>query len=588
MDLQDKDHDVSNRNELLMSYESGNFLETVYARLLADQNDHNALTMQLVALHNEGLIDVVRAFEVLKSKSLNGPDFFLTRHVFEKALPDLDAQVTSVMRCVLQLYRDAGQDVVAGTIIESFTDFCTKEPPRPREALKEIEANPDEFADLLPAALIAGSRIDNPLYLIEAIRLCEDKNIELRRRAVFSVGKLSWPKGTSMSDSALAALEHSAAVETDDQILAGIVNSSFALLLHNKSEEPRVIALIASAVAKGDEYALHAASMLFGFHTSEFSVSLLDVLLVNLVRVKSTSKGTLDNIDFGISHLLKKDDPDQTIQFLEDLLLKHANELTIKVFDSVVREILSNKSLISKVLTRWFLRGDRILCESVHTIIGTHHGDDLSLEIDPAELKPADCVHILFVARKAIGFLFMNPISAASILISLMRHTTDDEISTKLGELLFDPLLLNFTGKVREYVLKQSGIESGKVKETIDKALKAVDDYLDLLRSVGNLAALHPGEVQREAHHRHFSRLMAESCKAAEAQSVFLNLVSKSVLLYGRKSINYVYGSDGQSHRMEIPLQSHGTEMEFPRMQNIDPHGLDYMLRIFRSEHIRI
>ena len=132
--------------------------------------------------------------------------------------------------------------------------------------------------------------------------------------------------------------------------------------------------------------------------------------------------------------------------------------------------------------------------------------------------------------------------------------------------------------------MQQSGLESVKVKATIDQALKAIDNYLEDLRSVGNLAALHPGEAQREAHHRHFSRLMAESWKAAEARSVFLNLVSKSILLYGRKSISYVDGSDGQSHRMEIPLQSHGTEMEFPRMEHLDPFGLDYMLRIFRNE----
>lgn len=260
----------------------------------------------------------------------------------------------------------------------------------------------------------------------------------------------------------------------------------------------------------------------------------------------------------------------------------------MEVFDSAAREILSNKALISKVLTRWFLRGDLVLCDGVYTIIGAHHGDDLPLEIDPAELKPADFVHILFVARKAIGFLFTHPISAASVLISLMRNTTDDVVLTTLGALLFDPLLLNFTGKVRTYAVQQSGLESGRVKATIDQALKEINKYLEDLRTVGNLAALYPAETQREAYQRHFSRIMSESWKAAEAQSVFLNFVSKSILLYGRKSINYVQGSNGQSQRMEIPLQSHGTEVEFPRMQILDPFGLDWTLRIFRNERFKV
>jgi hypothetical protein len=577
---------VSNRDDLLRSYETGNFLETVYACSLADHNDRSAFALELVALHNEGLIDVVGAFESLKNKSSNGPDFFLTRHVFEKALPDLDAPVPSVMRCVLRLYRDAGQDLAAGTIFKSFIDFCEKDPSRPREALAEIEASPDNFADLLPGTLIAGSRIDNPFYLAQGIRLCEDKNIELRRRAVFSLGKFNWPKGIGVFDAALAALERSATAETDDQILAGIVKSAFALLQQHKAQEPRVVALIPTALSKGDEYTLHAASEVFGFHTGELTATLLDALFVHLVRVKSTNKGTLDNVDYGISHLLKSSDPEKAIQFLEDLLLTHPDELTIEVFDGAVSEMLSNKALISKVLTRWFLRGDRVLCDGVHTIIGAHHGDDLSLEIDPSELKPADFMHILFVARKAIGYLFMQPIGAATVLISLMRNTTDDKILTELGALLFDPLLLNFTGKLREYLVQQSWREFAQVKATIDQALKAIDKYLEDLRSVGTLAALHPGETQREAHHRHFSRLMAESWKAAEAQSVFLNFVSKSVVLYGRKSIHYIHGADGQPHRREIPLQSHGTEMEVPRMGNLDPFGLDYMLRIFRNERL--
>lgn len=581
-----EDHGVSNRDILLKSYEAGNFLGAVYACLTADRNSRSALASDLVALHNEGLIDVVVAFETLRNNTTDGPDFFLTRHVFEEALPSLDAPVQTVMRCVLSLYRCAGQDLAAGTVIEGYIGFCAKDPSRPSEALTEIEAGPDELADLLPATLIAGSRIDNPFYLAQAIRLCEEENIVLKRHAMFSLGMLSWPEGMTVSDSAIAALVRAAAAETDDLTLANIVKSAFALVDRVNVQEARILALIADALLKGGDYTLHAASEAFRFNAAKLPASFLETLFVHLVRVKSTNKGTLDNVDYGIAHLLKKGDPERAIQFLEDLLLANPNELTMKAFDDTAREILGNKALISKILTRWFQRGDRVLCEGVHIIVGTRHNDELPLEIDPNELKAIDLVHIVFIARKTIGYLFMRPISAVAVLISLMRLVADDDVLSELGALLFDPLLLNYTGKGRDYVVQQSGLESGKVKVTIDDALKAIDDYLDDLRSVGNLAALHPGEAQREAYHRHFSHLMAESFKDAEAQSIFLHLVSKSVLLYGKKSISYVHGPDGQSHRMETPLQSHGTEIEFPRMENLDPFGLDYMLRVFRVERL--
>lgn len=578
-------HPVSNRRDALAeSFKSGNLLETVYASLRAESSERDELALELAALHNEGLIDLLAAFSGLKKTG--GPDFFLTRHVFQKALPHLNAPVAPVMRCVLQLCREAGQDMAATWMIEGFVGFCAKESSRPRDALNEIEANPDMFADLLVASLIAGSRIDNPHYLAEAIRLCEDKNIELRKRAVFSMGRLSWPEGALVPDSAFAALERSAAAESDDHILANVVWSSFRLLQRDKTREDRAIALMANTLAKGSECTLHAASEVFGLCTSELPASLIDVLLPHLRNVKSTNKGTLDNIDCGLSHLLKNGNPESALRFLEDLLLAQHGKLTLEAFDSTAQAIHNSGMLLSKVLTRWFLRGDRVLCEGVQTIVGAHHGNNLTLEIDPTELRPRDLVHVMFAARKAVGYLFFQPISAAGILISLMQHAADDETLNELGSLLL-PLLLNFTGSAYTYAVQRSPIESGPVKETIDRALKAIDDYLQTLRSVGSLPALHPSEAQREAHHRNFSRMMTESFKAAEAQSPLLSVISKSVLLYGRKSINYVYNTDGQFQRMEMDLKSHGTEIEYPRMALIDPWGLDFMLRVFKVEALR-
>jgi hypothetical protein len=168
-----------------------------------------------------------------------------------------------------------------------------------------------------------------------------------------------------------------------------------------------------------------------------------------------------------------------------------------------------------------------------------------------------------------------------------MRHTSDDETLKQLNTLLFEPLLLNFPGKVKDYLIRRADSESGKTKTAIETTIKIFKDYLDDLKSTGVIPELHPPQTQRDAYQRHFSRLMSESLKEAEKESVFFSLVSKSVLLYGRKSIDYVYRPDGQSTRMETPLQSHGTEIEFPRLENIDPFGLDYMLRVFRVEQLK-
>ncbi|MGB5233807.1 MAG: hypothetical protein WBN85_01325 [Candidatus Macondimonas sp.] len=577
--------DEESRKEILISSsKSGDFLNAAYKSYLAPDEREN-LSLEIADLHNDGHINVVAEFLKLENKQEGGTNFFMTCRIFEKALPYINAPLRDVMQCVLHLHKAAGQDMVAGIIFDGYIAHCEKDPARPLEAMTLIESEHENFADIFPATVVAGSRMDNPHFLAEVLRLTQHPAKVLRQRAVFSLSRIEWPKGASVPEEALAGLEKSA-TENDDEILASVIRSAFKFYQQDKTTEAQVITLIDNALAKGGEYALHAGSAILGFETKDIPAPLLDVILGHLKRVKPT-KCTLDNIDFGIATLLKETLPDKALLFLEELLLLHTGKMTIEVFDSAASEILSNKTLLSKVTTRWFLNGARVLCESVHDIVGRVHDGNLLIDVDAAELTTKDFMHMVFIARKAIGYLFFKPVTAVSILISLMRLAPDDETLEHLGELLFDPLLMNYTGSAREHVEAQTQQETGKVKETLDKSLAALATYLETLRGVPALAALHPAQAHREAYRRYMSELSAASMKEAEKRSVFLNLFPRSTLLYGRKSINYVRGGDGPPRRMEIPLASHSVEMEIPRMENLDEHGLNYMLRVFRAERFR-
>jgi hypothetical protein len=575
--------------DLIGAFQKGNFLKVVYDNSLGDKGNRGNLTEELVSMHNAGLLDVIAGFRALQNKPDAGIDFFLTRYVLEEVLPHIKSPVQPVMDCVLHLVNEAGQDMAAGTLFAPFIEFCAADPSRPKESLKQIETSIDQFADLLTPTIVAGSRIDTEHYLNEAVRLTEHENIEIRKRAIFSLGKIQYPQGSNLCKPALACLEYSISKETDDQLLGNLIKSAFSLYKHDKSQLERILKLINCALSTGGDYSLHAASELFGFDFNELPEALLDSLLNHLLRVRPKNKKTIDNIDYGLVKLIKREDPTKGIEFLEALLIANPNVVSLDIFDSVISAISkNNRNVLNKLLTRWFLRGDRVLCEGIDTVINTAHDHNILLEVDQSELVSTDPVHIVFLARKTIGYLFLKPVTAASVIISLMHHTNDDETLQQLAALCFDPLLLNFPGKVKDYLIQQAEKESGVAKTTIETALKTFEKYLYDLKSTGVIPELHPSQAHRDAYRRRFSRLMSESLKEAEKKSVFLHFVSKSVLLYGRKSIDYVYGPDGQSNRMETPLHSHITEMEIPRMENIDSFGLDYMLRVFRVEKIRV
>jgi hypothetical protein len=572
------------RELLLAEAKSGNLLQAIYDCSLTSVEESRDLTDELTALHNEGLVDVVATFEGLKNAP-SCPNFFLTSLIFEQVLPHLSAPVGPVMRCILHLYHEAG---TAGSTFSSFIEFCAKDPERPREALKLIEEDSSALVEMLAATIAAGSRHDHSHYLTQLLDLVSHQDIKVRRHAVFAVGSIHWPQGTSVPDRLITALAQTLAAETDDYLLGSIVQSTFTVFQQTKMLEEPCITLIDTALRKGEECTLHTASLLLGFHTRDLPSSLIQLLFTHLKRVKPANIDILNNIDYGLAYLLTQDDPEEALLFLEELLVTHDGELSIVTFDSVINATRKNTALMGKVMTRWFLRGKPVLCEAVHEIVGMYYGNDLLIEIDVTEFNPIDYVHAVFIARKAVGYLFLKPSTAASIVISLMRHAPDDETLDALKELLLNPLLLNYPENMRNYVEKQMGHECGKVKEAIENALTSINQYQEALRVVPELPALYAGQSQLESYRRHMSESMAKSMKAAEKKSIFLNIFSRSTLLYGNKSINYIYTSVNEPpHRMETPLISHGVSMELPCMDDIDSYGLNYMLCVFRQERFR-
>jgi hypothetical protein len=153
-----------------------------------------------------------------------------------------------------------------------------------------------------------------------------------------------------------------------------------------------------------------------------------------------------------------------------------------------------------------------------------------------------------------------------------------------LKQLLLDPLLLNYTGSVQEFLEERAKSERKAVSEAISECLHVIEDYLAKIRSSVNLRELRPSETQRAAFHQSFSQKMSNSFAAAQAEMPLLSLVKRSLVLHGRGSVQRVAHQDGSSHRADMMFKTLGAEMVFPRMGHIDEIGLQWQLRILRAE----
>ena len=562
---------------------TGGFLQVVYEKSL-DQETHDWLPNAIATLHNRGDIDAITLFQALKINEGNY-DFFTTRHIFEFVLPLLHADILPVMECVIHLVNEADQDLTASILFSPYIEFCLKDPERPFAALDYIKNN-GRLKDLFVPTIIAGSRFDEEHYWKETVALVSCGNMELKKGAICSLGKIEHPEGSVLPRRSLSELAEVTQNTTDDNVLALIVCASFDLLQKDNSLLEGVVKLTDLSLSKGGEFSLYVASENLGLHTKQVPEDLIYVYVEHLKNVNYANKGTLDNIDYAIKYLFSSN-LELSTKFLEDLLIGN-RELRIDVFDSTARKILKNKDdLLNRLATRWLAIGKLELCRVLSDLLRPKHGNSvIHIHIVHKDLISNDPVHLLFIARKAVGHLFFTPVTAASVLISLLKLATDEDIKEAISSLLFESLLINYPATVSAYLKSILEDEDKDVKTHILNALSTIDQYMKNLQGTDEIYEHHSPLEHRHAHLKHFSRGMNEAMKEAESKSSFLPFVSRSFLLYGRKSISYVSQENSPARRMEIPLKEHSVEIEVPRLNNIDPLGLELMLRHLRYKQI--
>jgi hypothetical protein len=108
------------------------------------------------------------------------------------------------------------------------------------------------------------------------------------------------------------------------------------------------------------------------------------------------------------------------------------------------------------------------------------------------------------------------------------------------------------------------------------------------LRSVGEVREIHPSERQRQAEWRRQHDAMNAAYKAAEKRSILASIATRRVLLYGNRSIDYFSGPNKEVRRNEMQLKSISTSVELPRVEIVDPMGLQFQLMNYRSERLSI
>jgi hypothetical protein len=564
------------KREILDLYRSGALLGAIFDKFDSAFQE-KAVISRCAEMHNLGEIDLVALIESPNLNDIAAHRFFAGQHFYCEVIPLLKASPWDMMKCVKALVEKGGQDLAAGQPNAAFRKWCSADLSRATAIIESSEADNPLASDFLPFALTAGNMVQ------EAIRIADAYRDERRIRAIAALGRMDYANLDS-ARGALSALMRAIGDQVDDILYANTLTS--ALGIADKAGQAVIdgAADIVKAVcdAPGSQ-TQYCCAYVISVSNSALNTKILSFLFGALASVAPELKGTLRALDNGLLKLLGTALGDEAIAFVAKFLTDAHGTVSLADFSGFSHSLVTGpRARLHRTLVTWMLKGQRTLCEGLANLVNIGGKKDLffDLSIHDFELTAEQKI---FLCKKAIGYFFIQPVIAASILLAVLRNC-EDKVATAVSDLLFDPLLINYRGELKDYL--ESIPEADPAGKPVRTALDAGSQYLSALRSIGLIREFLPSEHCRQIQRMQLQEQSSEIHKQAWEQSVFHNLVHRVVLLYGRRSLTYVGLPEETRRPIEMQLHAHAFSQELPQMEIVDPIGLDYMLRVFRAERL--
>lgn len=559
--------------EIIAAFEDGTLASQLAARFGGlDSAPMQKTAMLCAKLHNTGKIDLFRLAEDGSLLALDGWRFFTATNFLDSVLPELDDSPERVMTFVDKLVTRGGNDGAANLPNAAFREWCGRVPHR-SVVVVEAAINGAPLANKFLLFALEAS-----MDVTTAKRIALTESGETAHAAIAALGRIPVTDEASRAERSVT-LSELLNREPDDRMRAAVLHAATNLLTQSKQRgEGALLQVIARAADGSEEITSHHAAQALWLASEYLDDATVAALLASLRHIKPENTATLEFLDYGLASLVKHGFVEAAIGYVTDLL-SETDVLRLESFDDFMRAIGASEDTLGEVAIRWLQIGSAVLCDGLANFLqhGNLRGKPLTI---PPVAVPRRAQMQGYVCRKALGWFFFLPTTAASVLVAVLREAEGGAIA-ELQSLLFDPLLINYGGVV-DYLANIPPDDPVYVR--IKATLTMHADYLKDIRSVQMISEMRPSEHRQQVHHRRISEEMRQAHKSARKKSVFLNLVHHSVLLYGRGAVSFIKESNDKLLAVEMDLKSHGVSMEYPRIDSLDPIGLNYQLRLYRVE----
>ena len=507
----------------------------------------------------------------------SGPRFFSGMGLLCDLIPLLNAGHRDMMRLVATLVRLGGENGAARQPNVAFRDWCAGDPARVQGVLDDARAGDALAIDHLCFALeVRSDCVDAIVFLNEG------PGSKAQMGAATALGRVT--VDTASAAAALHTLSDVASRTDDDDLRLNSLLASFSILeKHVGLPREETACLLNRTLIDPSAETLNGLAHLIWLHGASLTDDEASQILRALRSVDPEHIGTIQKIDYATAGLLRGGHYESLSDLVAVLIRQSKGKIGLSNFSTFQREFMDGDTRrFRKMVIDWLLDGNYYLCSDLAELFNAVITEPvkLDLQVDDLPVEPEDQ---LFVCRKAVGFLFLRPVAAASLLVAILRHG-DSQIEDDVLSLLHDPLLVSYSGDLRRYLEELVEGCSERSVARIGEVLTRAQENFDNLDGIERLVELQPSESDRQIEHIQQKRKMTQAMEDAEKQSIFRDLMTTQYLLYGSGSSTYMEGPDGESQFFTTKMGSVSTSVELPQLAVFDPEGLEMMLIQFRYE----
>lgn len=509
-------------------------------------------------------------------KTLNVLTFFDLQVFLCALIPQLEVSHLELMPLVTSLVVQGGNDGMANQPNAAFRDWCSKDPKRSDAVVADAKLGNENAEALICFALEAASDAKSSIAI-----LSEKYNAKILVGATTAVGRIKMTNKSAQE--AATTLSCLACEHKESRVRNNALVSVFAVLAKHPDLDREIGQKALDCIAnEATAEALHAISSVLWMHGGSLTEVEVKTALDALGAVDPGHSGTLSQIDMATADLINAGRYDLISNFIKNFIVRTQNRKGLEHFRQFSSETMGIPDRLGSLLVDWFLNGNYELCSSLseHIMREQDTSPKLSIKANDLPTNPKDQ---LVLCRRAIGYLFHNPVTAASIIVSTLEHG-DPSIADDLKDILFDPLMMCFGGELIEYLEQVSSREVAQATDALKEILERKAAMLEALQGIETLKELHPSESHRQLDRVRWGRQMEKAVREGMKKSVLLPLVTTQTLLYGTKSSSYISDPGGELRKIEMSMGKHSVVKEYPQLDIFDPEGLQLRLLSFKLQ----